>query len=394
MKNWKKYLLSLILLLMGALCVGLYKPSTSVSAATGDHTVVFDYSMETLTENLSVTVRTIPDYTYSVADGEYATPSLSSADASKLSTIRSAYTMEWYVGSLKVNPETYAIHADTTFTAKYTPITFTISFVHNDSTAYPVKEKIQTMYYTVEMENDINFTYRNIPERDHYYFVSWCDAPTLKDDDLYMYTPAGSIGSITLYARWSPIEYAINYNTDADNTRNPTSYNVEDGDITLNAPSKTGHIFKGWYLDKAYEEQVTKISSGTVGAVNLYPRWELEKYKVTYILPDGTRTSVTCEYGKKAELPEELEKSIFEIVKTDVSRENITGDIRITITLVNIWYVYVIGLVLVVLVILAIVIGKKKREDRFESLRITYQSNSSRYSKSKKTTHHNSRRKY
>ena len=397
MKNWKKYLLSLILLLLGAVCVTGLKPDNVVMAAAGDHTVTFDYSMETLTRNLIPEIRTIPDYTETITDGEYATPNLSSADAEKLSVIRSAYTMEWYVGTLKVNPETYAIHTDTIFKAKYTPITFTITFVHNDSLEYPVKEKIQTMYYNVEMENDINFTYRNIPEREHYYFVSWCDAPTLKDNDLYMYTPAGSIGSITLYARWSPIEYAINYNTDADNTRNPGSYNVEDGDITLYNPTKEGHIFQGWYSDKELTHKITKITRGTVGAVNVYPKWELEQFKVTYVLPDGTRTSVMCEYGKKAALPEELNKSIFEIVKTDVSRENITGDIRINITLVNIWYVYALGLAVVLAIIIALIVGKVKSNKRFDSLRTTYQSNSSRYSRGRKTTHHSTKgtkRKY
>ena len=396
MKNWKKYLLSLILLLLGAVCVTSLKPTEVVSADTGDHTVTFDYNMESLTRNLIPEIRTIPDYTDTVANGEYATPSLSSADAEKLSVIRSAYTMEWYVGNFKVNPDNYAIYGDTVFTAKYTPITFTITFVHNDSPEYPVKEKIQTMYYNVEMEHDINFTYRNIPERDHYYFVNWCKAPTLKDSDLYMYTPAGSIGSITLYARWSPIEYAINYNTDADNTRNPTSYNVEDGDITLYSPTKEGHIFKGWYSDKELTHKVTKITSGTVGAINVYPKWELEQFKVTYILPDGTRTSVMCAYGEKAELPVELHKSIFEIVKTDIPRDNITSDIRINITLVNIWYVYALGLLLVIGIIIAIIVGKVKSNKRFESLRTTYQSNSSRYSKGRKTTHHNhsTKRKY
>ena len=63
MKNWKKYLLSLILLLLGAVCVTGLKPDNVVMAAAGDHTVTFDYSMETLTRKLIPEIRTIPDYT-------------------------------------------------------------------------------------------------------------------------------------------------------------------------------------------------------------------------------------------------------------------------------------------------------------------------------------------
>lgn len=395
MKNWKKYLLSLILILVGFIAVNLGGESDiTVSADETGHTVTFDYNMPDITTNFGPEVRSIGNYTVTVAEGGYASHTLSTADQQNLSTIKSAYTLEWYVGNLKVNPASYAIHTDTTFRAEYTPIIFTISFEHNDSEEYPVKEEIQTIYYTVEMEKNINFTYTNIPERDYYHFVSWCDAPSLKDDDLYMYTPSGSIGHITLYARWSPIEYPINYNTDAANIKNPGSYNVEDGDITLYAPSKDGHIFKGWYFDKDYTRAATKISAGTVGAVNLYPKWELETYKVTYILPDGTRATVMCEHGKKADLPTELKTSFYEVVKTDIPRDNITKDVRITITVVNIWYVYVIAVAVLIAIIITIIVVKKRRDSRFESLRTTYQSNSSRYSRAKKPSAHNTRRKY
>ena len=159
-------------------------------------------------------------------------------------------------------------------------------------------------------------------------------------------------------------------------------------------PSKTGYTFEGWYFDKDYTRAATKISAGTVGAVNLYPKWELETYKVTYILPDGTRATVMCEHGKKADLPSELKTSFYEVVKTDIPRDNITEDVRITITVVNIWYVYVIAVAVLIAIIITIIVVKKRRDSRFESLRTTYQSNSSRYSRAKKPSAHNTRRKY
>lgn len=358
--------------------------SPQVFAMGDSYEVYFDYNMDTITTNYGEDVRSIDNKEIFVSGGECAENPLNESERENISIIKGGYTLSWVLvdGDTEIaidDPFDYPIYARTTFRAKWKPIKFTITLVYNDNSTYPAQDKYDSISYTVEEKQNINFTYgKYIPTRENYKFLNWCNSPLLRDSDLYMFTPAGSIGDITLYARWSAIQYEIDYHTDADNSRNPSGYSVEDGDITLYAPSKEGHIFKGWYSDSSYTEKVEKISSGTSGKINLYPKWELEKYKVTYILPDGTRTSVMCEYGKKASLPAELKKSIFEIVKTDVSRDNITGDTRIEITLVNIWWVYLIGLVLVVGVILLIILIKVKREASFNNMRDRFQKNSNK----------------
>ena len=392
MRRMQKIFFSLILLLSCTISLGIWggEKIPIVSASSDTHSVTFDYSMESITTNYGADIRNISNKTIEVVDGECATNPLSEKERENLSTIKSGYSLGWVLldGGDEISiddPFNYNIYSNTTFRAKWTPITFTITLIYNDNSTYPAQNKYDSIAYTVEEKQNINFTYgKYIPTREHYKFVSWCNSPLLRDSDLYMYTPAGSSGDFTLYARWSAIQYQIDYHTDADNSRNPSGYSVEDGDITLYAPSKEGHIFKGWYSDSTYTNKIEKISSGTSGKINLYPKWELEKYKVTYILPDGTRTSVMCEYGKKASLPSELKKSIFEVVKTSTSRDNIKGDTRIEITLINIWWVYLIGLILILGIILLIILIKVKREASFNNMRDRFQKNSNKNNYRKK----------
>lgn len=57
--------------------------------------------------------------------------------------------------------------------------------------------------------------------------------------------------TITMYARWEPIDYTITYNLDGGacngGSCTPTSYNIESATITLPTPAKTGYTFGGWY---------------------------------------------------------------------------------------------------------------------------------------------------
>ena len=80
------------------------------------------------------------------------------------------------------------------------------------------------------------------------------------------------------------------------------------------------------------------------------------------------------DYGDTAALPD-IDKSIFEVVKTDISRKNITENTTIRVELVNIWYVYLIALVLVIGIIALVIVLKKRRENTHNKLRYVYQSN-------------------
>ena len=54
--------------------------------------------------------------------------------------------------------------------------------------------------------------------------------------------------AVNLYAKWTPIQYAITYNLNGgtNHVSNPAKYTIETSTITLQAPTKTGYTFGGW----------------------------------------------------------------------------------------------------------------------------------------------------
>lgn len=83
-------------------------------------------------------------------------------------------------------------------------------------------------------------------------------------------------GAATYYAQLTamPREYSIIYrNVDGATNSNPASYTYGSG-FTLAKPSKSGHIFGGWYASEELTgEAVVAISDNSTGAVTLYAKW-------------------------------------------------------------------------------------------------------------------------
>ena len=124
-------------------------------------------------------------------------------------------------------------------------------------------------------------------------------------------------------------------------------------------------------MDKELTIKCTSIDKSFSGDLNLYPKFIPNGYTVTYILPDGSKSEVKAEYGTTCALPS-VNKGLFDIIKTDVSRRNITGDTTINIEYVNIWYVYLIGVILLAGLVSGIVYVIIKRKKNMHSLRYVY----------------------
>ena len=366
-----KSLVLLTVLMLGLLFATANMDKLQVSAESV-HTVTFDYNTSGLSVNMpydkngvmraSVTNRTVDMSTGYLSNVSQYNPS---------NLFNPYYSYRWTYNGQPVDITSVEINKDTTFVMSWTPVKYSVNFYFaNDEIKSMVTNLVEKIEFTVESPR-IELYEPDIP---NYHFDGWYSGSTHID---MLYLPAGSIGSKNYTARFTPTEFVINYNTDAKNNDNPKHYNVKDETIILAEPSLEGHIFKGWYSDESCTDQVTTIDTTKGGNISLYPLWELEKYIVTYIMPDGYSRKIEVEYGKKAELPE-IKKNIFEIVVTDISRKNITEDTTITIKVVNIWYVYLLLVLAVVGTVVAVVVTKKKREDVHDNLRNRYQSGMSR----------------
>ena len=284
------------------------------------------------------------------------------------------YTYVWTVGGQEVDMSTYPILQDTTFVAQWIPKEYKIVFGLEDSTLVDkISNYISTMTFTCE---DKVILYR--PLLTGYTFLGWFEGKTY--DSPVQVLPLNSSGDWVLTGRFSLNEYDINYYIGDAEVAGPRTYDVLDEDIVLATPVLEGHIFKGWYSDSKFTNPISIIDCSLGGDVNLYPDWELEKYTVTYIMPDGSATTVTAEYGTKAELPK-TSINIFRVMTTEESRDNITGDTTIHIKYIDIWYVYVIVVVAIALAITITIIVKKKNMENHSYLRQLYQQESSKNNK-------------
>ena len=131
----------------------------------------------------------------------------------------------------------------------------------------------------------------NEPQKEGYWFKGWYLDWKLKEKIRII--SADMKGNIKLYAKWVPIEYTITYHLNGgnNNNRNPQSYYIESSEITLRKPVRIGYDFLGWYLEETFENQITIIPEKGLGDYELFAKWELSSYKLTYSMGEGAINS-------------------------------------------------------------------------------------------------------
>ena len=138
----------------------------------------------------------------------------------------------------------------------------------------------------------------NSDDNKNYYSVD--EVPTLNNPTKKGYTFLGwkykgnfvtSIDSswlsdISLDAIWETTAYNVTYHLDGgeNNNSNPKTFTIESDDITLASPIKKGYNFMGWYTSSSFSDDtsITTITKGSTEDVNLYAKWEIITYTITY----------------------------------------------------------------------------------------------------------------
>ena len=282
------------------------------TTAAGPYTFIYN------TSNKSIKVQYPTAYTVtysrvptSAANAPTTEPSFSSGDYVLANTsvtfnaqaAKTGYTWKgWYsnnagTGSALSSDLSYrrSITANTTIYAVYTANTYTVKFDANGGTG--------TM-------SDQNFTYgtsqnltANTFTRTGYTFAGWATSANgnkVYDDKQSVSNLSTTNGAIvTLYAKWTPINYTIKYNTNGGNSIADKTYTIETATFSLPTPTKTGYTFAGWYDNSGLTgNTITQITKGTTGDKNLYAKWTANTYAVTLNPQSGTggTTSVTATY--------------------------------------------------------------------------------------------------
>lgn len=100
-----------------------------------------------------------------------------------------------------------------------------------------------------------------------------------------VYTPSNNAG-FTLYAQWSANTYTVTYNYNnatGGNGTSTSSFTTGGAAITLPTPTRTGHVFDGWYSDSGFTTSIgaAGASYSPTASVTAYAKW-LKVLNVTY----------------------------------------------------------------------------------------------------------------
>jgi uncharacterized repeat protein (TIGR02543 family) len=103
--------------------------------------------------------------------------------------------------------------------------------------------------------------------------------------------------TVTLYAQWTPITYAVAYNANNGTGTMASSAHTYGtaAALSANAFARTGYAFSGWNTQAdgggasyADEASVSNLSSTAGATVALYAQWSSVSYSITYTLNGGT----------------------------------------------------------------------------------------------------------
>ena len=168
----------------------------------------------------------------------------------------------WYNGSKKVTKIAKGSTGDVTLTAKWSKVTYKISYklAGGKKVKNPATYTVTTS--TIKLKN---------PTKKGYKFVGWYNGSKKVTE-----IKKGSTGDITLTAKWKVINYKITYKLGKgkNSSKNPNSYKVTTSTIKLKNPTRKGYTFKGWYNGKT---KVTEIKKGSTGSITLTAKWAKKK---------------------------------------------------------------------------------------------------------------------
>lgn len=100
-----------------------------------------------------------------------------------------------------------------------------------------------------------------------------------------------------VYEKWNIINYDITYHNLPDSSSYPKTYTIESPDITFAIPLNNGYSFKGWYADENYTNALTTIKKGSHGNIDLYAKWEIINYSITYVNIDTATNNNVVRYN-------------------------------------------------------------------------------------------------
>ena len=229
----------------------------TVNANNADTTVTFEYG---LTAAYGTTV---------TADQSPVTGGSNTAVSVVLSGLSPNTTYHYRV--VGQNSEGITNGADMTFTTSATP-KYAVLFNSNGGSVVSSISNITT---------GSTISAPTAPTRTGYTFGGWYKDVGLTDD--WVFATDTVTTDTTLFAKWTANSYNITYNLDSgtNHASNTATYSYATG-LTLQAPTKAGYTFGGWYDNAGFTgSAVTSISTTDTGDKTFYAKWTANSTSTT-----------------------------------------------------------------------------------------------------------------
>ncbi|MBR3785455.1 MAG: InlB B-repeat-containing protein [Firmicutes bacterium] len=178
-----------------------------------------------------------------------------------------------------------------TLYAKWSPITYKITFMSNDGTA------VADMEYNIESETIVLPTIN----KTGYNFDGWYSDADLSGSAVTSVSK-GTMGNKIFYAKWTPLSYTVTFDTDGGSEIEAQHVVYGDTAVVPETPTKTGYTFKRWITESG-----KSFSFGTAITedITIYAKWSRNSYTVRFDTDGGSEVeSQTVLYKTKATRPE------------------------------------------------------------------------------------------
>ncbi|MDO9628469.1 MAG: InlB B-repeat-containing protein, partial [Acholeplasmataceae bacterium] len=198
---------------------------------------------------------------------------------------RAHYTFDgWYKEVGLTTPWVFAtdtVTANTTLYAKWTAITFTVTFEVNGGSAIASMPSVMS---------GTTITAPTAPTRENYTFDGWYKEVGLTTP--WVFATDTVTANTTLYAKWSAITYTVTFEVDGGTVVDPLTNVMQGATITApTAPTKDGYTFEGWYKEVGLTNLWNFTVDTVMAATTLYAKWE-----IAVVVPAGTAISTAQEF--------------------------------------------------------------------------------------------------
>lgn len=181
-----------------------------------------------------------------------------------------------------------SVTSDVTVTARYTPISYTVSFNANGGTG---KMANQTMTY-----DKASTLSRNVFSKRGYTWVGWS---TNKDGSGTAFANGQEVKNLSatdgatvhLYAKWRPNTYKVRFDANGGTGSMPDQAMTYDHAerLSKNAFSRRGYTWTGWSTNRdgsgttfGDDQEVKNLTATDGGTAVLYAKWSPNTYKVRF----------------------------------------------------------------------------------------------------------------